>query len=66
MSANSLRVEQTRAAIVARVLTLTPEGSGLWGEMNPGRVLPHLADAMRLALNDGEVASEDAADRLGN
>ncbi len=60
MSANSLRSEHTRAEVVARIFALNPESSGLWGEMSTARVLPHLADAMRLAFEDGEVVTADA------
>ena len=34
----------TRAEVVARLVTLTPESHGRWGEMTVGRMVCHLAD----------------------
>jgi hypothetical protein len=46
----SLRDQKARAAVVARIWQLTPQCERRWGELEAARLLPHLADALRLAL----------------
>ncbi len=48
----SLRDPAARAAIVARVTTLGPKSRRLWGRMNIGQMLCHVADQLRMALRD--------------
>ncbi len=54
MTKGSLWNEQDRAAIVARVNRLTPENERRWGVMERSRLLPHMGDALRMALGDIE------------
>ncbi len=54
MTKGSLWNEQDRAAIVSRVNRLTPENQRRWGVMERSRLLPHMGDALRMALGDIE------------
>lgn len=56
----SILNDSDRAAIVARIRQLDPQRPPLWGTMNAGQMVCHLADSLRLAL--GEIPSR----RLGN
>lgn len=46
----------TRAAIVRRVHSLTPEMTPSWGKMDARRMLAHITDAGKMAL--GEIAAQ--------
>ena len=38
--------------MLARLARLTPDHQRRWGKMEPGQLLPHLADGLRLALGE--------------
>jgi hypothetical protein len=48
----SLWNNDERAAIVARIERLTPQHQRSWGKMDTSQLLPHLGDALRMALGD--------------
>ncbi|NJL26901.1 MAG: DinB family protein [Thermoanaerobaculia bacterium] len=48
----SILSESDRAAIVARLRKLDPTRPPLWGEMNAGQMVCHLADSLRVAYGE--------------
>lgn len=48
--------KSARDKLLARIDTLTPESSPRWGKFNVTTMLAHLADAVRMAIGDLEVA----------
>ena len=52
MTYPSIRDETAHADIVRRLGHLGPDSVRLWGVMDPGQLLPHLVDGVRLALRD--------------
>ena len=45
-----------RASIEARVRQMRPDSSRQWGRMTPHQAICHMSDALRMALNEREVA----------
>ncbi len=50
--ANTFWNPGTRASILARVRTLTPETTPSWGKMDARKMLSHLTDAGKMALGE--------------
>ncbi len=44
------------AGLVSRLNRLTPKNERRWGEMEISKLLPHLGDALRMALGDIETS----------
>jgi Protein of unknown function (DUF1569) len=57
MMRKSLDDPQTRASILTRLDTLTPESARRWGRMNSHQAICHLSDSFRAALNSVSVWS---------
>lgn len=51
----SLRDPAGRSAILDRLARLTPDHKRRWGKMEPSQLLPHLGEALRLALGEKEL-----------
>jgi len=48
----TLRCPDDRAAILARLATVTPEDHPRWGVLDAPRMICHVSDALRVALGD--------------
>jgi len=56
----SLFNENKCGEIVNRINKLSPESKALWGKMNVNQMLCHLADALKMAINEREVADKSS------